>query len=71
MALVSFYIPWKRSVEQNVLSPQTDSSWNRTNQMRQGFQEFMYAEADHITTNFLEAVFHKFYLVHSWMPWPK
>ena len=23
-------------------------------------------EADHITSNFLKAVFHKFYLVHSW-----
>ena len=23
------------------------------------------AEADHITSNFLKAVFHKFYLVHS------
>ena len=26
--------------------------------------------ADHITLNFLKAVFHKFYLVHSWIPWP-
>ena len=23
-----------------------------------------------ITTNFLKAVFHRFYLVHSWIPWP-
>ena len=27
--------------------------------------------ADHvIISNFLRAVFHKFYLVHFWMPWP-
>ena len=26
--------------------------------------------ADHITSNFLKFVFHKFYLVHSWIPWP-
>ena len=25
---------------------------------------------DHTTSNFLKAVFHKFYLVHSWIPWP-
>ena len=25
--------------------------------------------ADHITSNFLKAVFHKFYLVHSWILW--
>ena len=25
--------------------------------------------ADHITSNFLKAVFHKFYLVYSWIPW--
>ena len=24
----------------------------------------------HITSNFLKAVFHKFYLVYSWIPWP-
>ena len=29
-----------------------------------------YTEADHITSNFLKAVFHKFYLVHSWILWP-
>ena len=27
-------------------------------------------KADHITSNFLKAVSHKFYLVHSWIPWP-
>ena len=26
---------------------------------------------DHITSGFLKAVFHKFYLVHSWISWPK
>ena len=26
---------------------------------------------DHITSNFSKAVIHKFYLVHSWIPWPK
>ena len=26
--------------------------------------------ADHITSKFLKAVFHKLYLVHSWIPWP-
>ena len=26
------------------------------------------AEADHITSNFLKAVFHKFYFVHSGIP---
>ena len=31
-----------------------------------GFKKF---EADHITSNFLKDVFHKFYLVYSWMPW--
>ena len=30
----------------------------------------MVCQADHITSNFLKAVFHKFYLVHSWIPWP-
>ena len=28
-------------------------------------------KADHITLNFLKVVFHKCYLVHSWIPWPK
>ena len=28
------------------------------------------AQADHITWNFLQAVFHKFYLVYSSIPWP-
>ena len=28
------------------------------------------ASADHITSNFLKAVFHKFYLVHSWILCP-
>ena len=28
------------------------------------------AQADHIILNFLKAVFHKFYLVYSWIPWP-
>ena len=27
--------------------------------------------ADHITSNSLKTVFHKFYLVFSWIPWPK
>ena len=27
-------------------------------------------QADHIILNFLKAVFHKFYLVYSWIPWP-
>ena len=26
---------------------------------------------DHIISNFLKAVFHKFYLLHSWILWPK
>ena len=25
---------------------------------------------DHITSDFLATVFHKFHLVHSWIPWP-
>ena len=28
------------------------------------------AEADNIISNFLKAAFCKFYLVHSWIPWP-
>ena len=28
----------------------------------------VYAWAEDITSNFLKAVFHKFYLVHSWIP---
>ena len=32
---------------------------------------YVLPEADHITSNFLKAIFHKFYLVHSWIPWPK
>ena len=27
-------------------------------------------QADHITSSFLKPVFHKFYLVHSWIPQP-
>ena len=27
-------------------------------------------QAHYIISNFLKAVFHKFYLVHSWIPWP-
>ena len=27
------------------------------------------SKADHITSNFLKAIFHNFYLVHSWIPW--
>ena len=27
-------------------------------------------QANHIISHFLKAVFHKFYLVHSWIPWP-
>ena len=30
----------------------------------------MVCKADHIPSKFLKAVFHKFYLVHSWIPWP-
>ena len=30
-----------------------------------GYSKSTSAEADHITLNFLKAVFHKFYLVHS------
>ena len=29
------------------------------------------AEWDHITSNFSKAVFHRFYLVLSWISWPK
>ena len=29
------------------------------------------AEAGHTTSNFLKAVFHKFYLVHSWILCPR
>ena len=28
-------------------------------------------QADHVISNFLKASFHKFYLLHSWIPWPK
>ena len=30
------------------------------------FEVIWPAKADHITSDFLKAVFHKFYLVHSW-----
>ena len=30
----------------------------------------LFNKADNITSNFIKAVFHKFYLVHSWIPWP-
>ena len=30
-----------------------------------------YGLPDHITLNVLKAVFHKFYLVHSWISWPE
>ena len=29
------------------------------------------SQVNHITSDFLKPVFHKFYLVHSWIPWPK
>ena len=41
---------------------------------RQPFKKFEVlwsASADHITSDFLKAVFHKFYLVYSWIHWPK
>ena len=28
------------------------------------------AKADHITSHFLKAVFHKLHVVRSWIPWP-
>ena len=34
------------------------------------FEVIWFAEVDHITSNFLKAVFHKFYLVHSWILCP-
>ena len=34
------------------------------------FQQFSLMKIDLITSNFLKVVFHKFYLVHSWKPWP-
>ena len=34
------------------------------------FQLVWSAQADHITSNVLKAVLYKFYLVHSWIPWP-
>ena len=33
--------------------------------------EVIMAEADHITSTFLKAVFHKFHMVDSWLRWPK
>ena len=34
-------------------------------------QSLKNASADHVTSNFWKAVFHKLYLVHSSIPWPK
>ena len=34
------------------------------------FEVISSALANHIISNFLKAVFHKFYLIHSWIPWP-
>ena len=43
--------------------------------MGQSIQEWtkwnLWKSADHITSNLLKAVFHKFHLVHSWMLCPK
>ena len=36
------------------------------------FKEILWsARVDHTIANFLKSVFHKFYLVHSWIPWFK
>ena len=40
--------------------------WNKV--FKNGPSKFV--EADHISSNFLKAVFHKFYLVHSWILCP-
>ena len=34
------------------------------------FEVVWSAKAEYITSKFLNAVFHKFYLVHFWIPWP-
>ena len=42
--------------------------WIKENLWKTGFKKFEViwsAEVDHITSNFLKAVFHKFFLVHS------
>ena len=33
------------------------------------FEVIWFASADYITSSFLKAVFHKFYLLHFWIPW--
>ena len=47
--------------------------WTKQNLWKTAFKIFEViwsALADLITSNFLKGVFHKFYLVRSWIPWP-
>ena len=37
---------------------------------RQPLTNLKSVEADHLTSNFLKAISHKFFMLHSWIPWP-
>ena len=47
------------------LSP-SFQEWTKQNLWKTAFEKF----EEHIPSNFLKAVFHKFYLVHSWILCP-
>ena len=38
--------------------------------VKDSLENFEMIWSAHITANFLKAVLHKLYLVHSWIPWP-
>ena len=42
---------------------------NKWNMWKTAFKKFE-GVAHNNPSNFLKVVFHKFYLVHSWIPWP-
>ena len=43
------------------------AKYNLRNTAIKKFEVIWSAQAEHITSNFLKAVFHKFYFVHSWI----
>ena len=51
---------------------QSIQEWTKWNLWRTAFKkvEVIWSAADHITWNFLKAVFPKFHLVHSWIFYP-
>ena len=52
---------------------QSIQEWTKWNLWKTAFKTFKViwsAQADHVTSNFLKAVFHKIYLVHSWILCP-